>query len=155
MLPMNTFIKHLKHWSRPVLGVGLVLPNASKAYYRVVAVDRDGKRSRDSDSVAAPRPFIYKPGWMSIDPDTGLITGTPDGTGGPVTVSVTLTTEHRLVHDKDNIVWGNEYEQSRTWILDVIVGGSHQRIAAPLVCWAISACRSFGSFRIPSDGGAG
>jgi hypothetical protein len=51
---------------------------------------------------------------MSIDADTGLITGTPDGTGGTVTVSVTLTKEHRLVHDKDNIMWGNEYEQSRT-----------------------------------------
>ncbi len=32
-----------------------------------------------------------------------------------MTVSVTLTKEHRLVHDKDNIVWGNEYEQSKTY----------------------------------------
>ncbi len=52
---------------------------------------------------------------MSIDADTGLITGTSDGTGGTVTVSVTLAKEHRLVHDKDNIVWGNEYEQSTTY----------------------------------------
>ena len=52
---------------------------------------------------------------MSINPDTGLITGTSDGTGGPVIVSVTLTKEHRLVHDKDNIVWGNEYEASKTF----------------------------------------
>jgi hypothetical protein len=51
---------------------------------------------------------------MSINADTGLITGTSNGTGGTVTVSVTLTKEHRLVHDKDNIVWGNEYEQSKT-----------------------------------------
>jgi len=56
-----------------------------------------------------------KPSWMSIDADTGLITGTSDGTGGTVVVSVTLTKEHRLVHDKNNIVWGNEYEQSRTY----------------------------------------
>ena len=52
---------------------------------------------------------------MSINADTGLITGTSDGMGGEVTVSVTLTKEHRLVHDKDNIVWGNEYEQSKTY----------------------------------------
>ena len=144
-----------------------LLPNANKAYYRVVAVDGKDKRSGDSDYVEAPRPFIYsapvtsapagqpyryqvkairsigdltrrdaakpkpgakfwkieplkfsltqKPSWMSIDADTGLITGTSDGTGGTVTVSVTLTKEHRLVHDKDNIVWGNEYEQSKTY----------------------------------------
>ena len=52
---------------------------------------------------------------MSINSDTGLITGTSDGTGGPVIVTVILTKEHRLVHDKDNIVWGNEYEQSKTY----------------------------------------
>ena len=52
---------------------------------------------------------------MSINPDTGLITGTSDGTGGPVTVSVTLTKEHRLVHDENAIVWGNEYEKTKTY----------------------------------------
>ena len=31
-----------------------------------------------------------------------------------MTVSATLTKEHRLVHDKNNIVWGNEYEKSKT-----------------------------------------
>jgi hypothetical protein len=59
--------------------------------------------------------LTQKPSWMSINADTGLITGTSDGTCGTVTVSVTLTKEHRLVHDKDNIVWGNEHEQSRTY----------------------------------------
>ncbi|MFC1596360.1 putative Ig domain-containing protein [Planctomycetota bacterium] len=59
--------------------------------------------------------LTQKPSWMSINADTGLITGTSDGTGGTVTVGVTLTREHRLVHDKDNIVWGNEYEQSKTY----------------------------------------
>ncbi|MGA2662717.1 MAG: hypothetical protein ABSH34_34995, partial [Verrucomicrobiota bacterium] len=52
---------------------------------------------------------------MSINPDTGLITGTSDGTGGTVTVSVTLTKEHRLVHEENAIVWGNEYEKSKTY----------------------------------------
>lgn len=164
--PAN-FVAELSGASLEVAGVGNALPNANKAYYRVVAVDGKGKRSGDSDYVEAPRPFIYsapvanapagqpyryqvkairsigdltrrdrakpKPGakfwkierlkfsltqrprWMSIDEDTGLITGASDGTGGPVTVSVTLTKEHRLVHDKDNIVWGNEYEQSTTY----------------------------------------
>jgi len=164
--PAN-FVAELTGTSLDVIGVGNSLPNANKAYYRVVAVDERDKRSGDSDYVEAPRPFIYsapvasapagqpysyqvkairsigdltrrdsakpKPGtrfwkieplrfsltqklsWMSIDPDTGLITGTSDGTGGTVTVSVTLTKEHRLVHDKDNIVWGNEYEQSKTY----------------------------------------
>ena len=161
------FVAELAGTSLDVVGVGNTLPNANKAYYRVVAVDGQGHRSGDSDYVEAPRPFIYstpltsapagqpyryqvkairsigdlarrdaakpksgvkfwkieplqfsltqKPGWMNIDADTGLITGTSDGTGGTVTVSVTLTQEHRLVHDKDNIMWGNEYEQRTTY----------------------------------------
>jgi hypothetical protein len=164
--PAN-FAAEVQGTSLDVLGVGNALPNANRAYYRVVAVDDQGKRSGDSDYVEAPRPFIYsapvtrapagqpyryqvkairslgdladrigarpnpgtrfwkieplkfsltqKPAWMSIDADTGLITGAPDGTGGPVTVSVTLTKEHRLVHDANAIVWGNEYEQKRTF----------------------------------------
>ncbi len=77
--------------------------------------------------------LTQKPSWMSINADTGLITGTSDGTGGTVTVSVTLTKEHRLVHDKDNIVWGNEYEQSRTYetvgpvIQQFIVNGTRDK----------------------------
>jgi hypothetical protein len=164
--PAN-FMAEITGTSLDVVGVGNSLPNANKAYYRVVAVDTRDKRSGDSDYVETPRPFIYsvpvtsafagrpyryqvkairsigdlarrdaagpkpgarfwkiepltfslaqKPSWMSIDADTGLITGTSDGTGGTVTVNVTLTREHRLVHDKDNIVWGNEYEQSKTF----------------------------------------
>jgi len=164
--PAN-FAAEVTGTSLDVVGVGNALPNANKAYYRVVAVDARDRRSGDSDYAEAPRPFIYsapvmsapagqpysyqvkairsvgdltrrdaakpkpgakfwkieplkfsltqKPSWMSIDTDTGLITGTSDGTGGTVTVSVTLTKEHRLVHDKDNIVWGNEYEQSKTY----------------------------------------
>lgn len=164
--PAN-FVAEVAGTSLDVLGAGCVLPNANKAYYRVLAVDSQGKRSGDSDYVEAPRPFIYslpltnalagqpyryqvqtirslgdltrrddarpkpgakfwkleplkfaltqKPAWMTINPDTGLVTGTSDGTGGPVTVSVTLIREHRVVHDKDNITWGNEHEQSRTY----------------------------------------
>jgi hypothetical protein len=164
--PAN-FVTEVKSTSLDVVGVGNPLPNANKAYYRVVAVDSRGRRSGDSDYAEAPRPFIYstpetnalsgqpyryqvrairslgdltrrdaakpkpgarfwkleplqfslaqKPDWMSINADTGLITGTSDGTGGAVTVSVTLIKEHRLVHDKDNITWGNEYEQSKTY----------------------------------------
>ena len=59
--------------------------------------------------------LTQKPSWMNINPDTGLITGVSDGTGGTVIVSVTLRKEHRLVHDKDCIVWGNEYEQRTTY----------------------------------------
>ncbi|MBM3881551.1 MAG: hypothetical protein FJ387_17810 [Verrucomicrobia bacterium] len=164
--PAN-FVAEVAGPSLEVIGVGNALPNANRAYYRVVAVDARDRRSGDSDYVEAPRPFIYstpvtrapagqgyryqvlairslgdltrrdaakprpgtrfwkieplafslteRPAWMSIDADTGLIAGTSDGTGGPVTVSVTLTKEHRLVHDQDNIVWGNEHEQSRTY----------------------------------------
>ena len=164
--PAN-FVAEVARTSLDVVGAGNALPNANKAYYRVVAVDRKGKRSGDSEYVEAPRPFIFstpvtstpagqpyryqvqairsigdltrrdntkpKPGtrfwkieplkfaltqspnWMTIDPDTGLITGTSDGTGGTVIVSVTLTKEHRLVHDANAIVWGNEWEQSRTY----------------------------------------
>jgi hypothetical protein len=42
-----------------VLGRGVELPAANKTFYRVVAVDDQGKRSGPSDYVAAPRPVIY------------------------------------------------------------------------------------------------
>jgi hypothetical protein len=42
-----------------VLGAGVDLLNANKAFYRVVAVDDKGKRSGPSDYAAAARPFIY------------------------------------------------------------------------------------------------
>lgn len=164
--PAN-FVSEVTGTSLDVLGAENPLPNANKAFYRLVALDTAGKRSGDSDYVEAPRPLIYstpvtsapagqpysyqvrairslgdltrrddakpkagakfwkieplkysltqKPNWMNMDANTGLITGTSDGTGGPVTVSVTLTKERRLVHDKDNIMWGNEHEQSRTY----------------------------------------
>ena len=42
-----------------VLGRGVDLPAANKTYYRVVAVDAQGKRSGPSDYATAPRPVIY------------------------------------------------------------------------------------------------
>ena len=56
--PAN-FVAEVAGTSLDVVGVGNLLPNANKAYYRVVAVDGKGKRSGDSDYVEAPRPFIY------------------------------------------------------------------------------------------------
>jgi hypothetical protein len=41
-----------------VLGAGVDLPNANKAFYRVVAVDDRAQRSGPSDYAAAARPFI-------------------------------------------------------------------------------------------------
>jgi hypothetical protein len=42
-----------------VVGRDVDLPNANRAFYRVVAVDERGNRSGPSDFMAAPRPFIY------------------------------------------------------------------------------------------------
>jgi hypothetical protein len=42
-----------------VVGSGVGLPGANKAFYRVVAVDEMGNRSGPSDCAAAPRPVIY------------------------------------------------------------------------------------------------
>src|SRR5438309_4817157 len=41
------------------MGDGVESPNANKTYYRVVAVDSQGKRSGSSDYATAPRPTIY------------------------------------------------------------------------------------------------
>jgi hypothetical protein len=42
-----------------VVGRDIDLPNANRAFYRVVAVDGNGKRSWSSDYAEAPRPFIF------------------------------------------------------------------------------------------------
>jgi hypothetical protein len=42
-----------------VIGAGVKLPNANRAYYRVVAVDGQGNRSGPSDFAEAPRPILY------------------------------------------------------------------------------------------------
>jgi hypothetical protein len=42
-----------------VVGSEVSVPNANKAFYRVVAVDEQGKRSWSSDYASVPRPLIY------------------------------------------------------------------------------------------------
>jgi hypothetical protein len=56
--PAN-FIAETTATELAVLGSGVDLPSANKTYYRVVAVDEQGKRSGPSDYAAAPRPVIY------------------------------------------------------------------------------------------------
>ncbi len=56
--PAN-FIAETAETELVVVGAGLALPNANRAFYRVVAVDRHGNRSWSSDYAAAPRLFIY------------------------------------------------------------------------------------------------
>ena len=56
--PAN-FVTETPQTELAVVGAGLELPNANKAFYRVVAVDAQGKRSWSSDYAVAPRPFIY------------------------------------------------------------------------------------------------
>lgn len=56
--PAN-FIAETTATEMAVLGPEVVLPAANKTYYRVVAVDEDGRRSGPSDYAAAPRPVIY------------------------------------------------------------------------------------------------
>ncbi len=57
-LPAN-FIAETTAMELPVLGSEVALPAANKTYYRVVAVDAEGKRSGPSDYAVAPRPVIY------------------------------------------------------------------------------------------------
>ena len=56
--PAN-FIAETTATELAVLGAGVDLPAANKTYYRVVAVDEQGKRSGPSDYAVAPRPVIY------------------------------------------------------------------------------------------------
>lgn len=56
--PAN-FVAETAETALVVLGNGMDLPNANRAFYRVVAVDEQGKRSGSSDYAAAPRPFIH------------------------------------------------------------------------------------------------
>jgi hypothetical protein len=53
------FVTEISTTEARVVGRGVRLPNANKAFYRVVAVDAQGDRSGPSDYAAAPRPWIY------------------------------------------------------------------------------------------------
>ena len=56
--PAN-FIAETTATELAVMGREVDLPAANKTYYRVVAVDEQGKRSGPSDYATAPRPVIY------------------------------------------------------------------------------------------------
>ena len=56
--PAN-FIAETAATELSILGAEVTLLAANKTYYRVVAVDADGKRSGPSDYATAPRPVIY------------------------------------------------------------------------------------------------
>jgi hypothetical protein len=56
--PSNS-VTTTKERTLTVVGPELELPNANKAFYRVVAVDENGNRSGPSDYAEFPRPFIY------------------------------------------------------------------------------------------------
>jgi len=56
--PAN-FIAETTATELAVLGCEVNLPAANKTYYRVVAVDEQGKRSGPSDYATGPRPVIY------------------------------------------------------------------------------------------------
>jgi hypothetical protein len=56
--PAN-FIGETTATEMPVLGADIASPSGNKTYYRVVAVDDQGKRSGPSDYAVSPRPVIY------------------------------------------------------------------------------------------------
>jgi hypothetical protein len=56
--PAN-FMTEVSATEAAVIGADIPLPNANRAYYRVVAVDAKGNRSGPSDFAEAPRPFLW------------------------------------------------------------------------------------------------
>ncbi len=56
--PAN-FVTEVAATEAIVIGADIKLPNANRAYYRVVAVDDQGNRSGPSDFAEAPRPIFY------------------------------------------------------------------------------------------------
>jgi hypothetical protein len=53
------FVTEVSAIETAVIGAEVKLPNANRAFYRVVAVDGHGKRSGPSDFAEAPRPILY------------------------------------------------------------------------------------------------
>jgi hypothetical protein len=56
--PAN-FVAEVTATELAVIGADVRLPNANRAYYRVVAVDGNGNRSGPSDFAEAPRPMVW------------------------------------------------------------------------------------------------
>jgi hypothetical protein len=54
-----SFMTEVSATQAPVIGAEINLPNANRAYYRVVAVDENGNRSGPSDFAEAPRPILW------------------------------------------------------------------------------------------------
>jgi hypothetical protein len=53
------FVTEIAATETEVIGAEIKLTNANRAFYRVVAVDEQGKRSGPSDFAEAPRPILY------------------------------------------------------------------------------------------------
>jgi hypothetical protein len=53
------FVAEVSATEIAVIGADVKLPNANRAFYRVVAVDENGNRSGPSDYTEAPRPLLY------------------------------------------------------------------------------------------------
>ena len=53
------FVAEVSDTEAHVIGAAVGLANGNRAFYRVVAVDEQGKRSGSSDYAEAPRPLIY------------------------------------------------------------------------------------------------
>jgi hypothetical protein len=56
--PAN-FMTEISATEAPVIGAGIKLPNANRAYYRVVAVDEKGNRSGPSEFAETSRPLLW------------------------------------------------------------------------------------------------
>jgi hypothetical protein len=54
-----SFMTEVSAAEAAVIGAEINLPNANRAYYRVVAVDENGNRSGPSDFAEAPRPILW------------------------------------------------------------------------------------------------
>ena len=54
----GNFVAEVSGTELAVISADLRLPNANRAYYRVVAVDAEGNRSGPTDFVEAPRPIV-------------------------------------------------------------------------------------------------
>jgi hypothetical protein len=55
----SNFVTEVSATEATVIGAGVKLTRANRAFYRVVAVDELGKRSGPSDFAEAPRPILY------------------------------------------------------------------------------------------------
>jgi hypothetical protein len=55
----SNYVTEVSATEAAVIGAEVNLPNANRAYYRVVAVDEKGNRSGPSDFAEAPRPLLW------------------------------------------------------------------------------------------------